>query len=316
MTTLARAAALLRAADHILILTHVRPDGDTAGSACALCLGLRSLGKTAYLAANPNPMARYDKSLLPYFAPADFRPAFFAAVDIPSPGQFPPGFAAPAGGVDLAVDHHGTNNGYARQTVLEPDSAAAGEIVYELLETMGVGLDRDMAEALYAAVSTDTNCFRTRGTTARTLRIAAALRETGFDAYGLTRRLFDTRSAARLRLEAALFGAMRFPSPDVCVMVLPYETVTACGAVEDDMDKLSTLTLTPEGVETGLLLRGLADGSWKITVRSGGRVHAGRAAAALGGGGHADAAGAVVRGRPEELIAALLAAISAQKRQE
>ena len=301
-----RAAGMLAAAEDVLIVTHVRPDGDTAGSGCALCLGLRALGKTAYLAANPPSMARYDKYMTPYFAPAGSVPGFIAAVDTPGPAQFPPGWAHLAERTDLAVDHHGTNSGYARHTYLEADSAATGELVYLLLERLGVSLTADMAEALYAALATDTNCFRTPGTTGRTLRIAAALRDAGFDAAGLTRRLFEIRSAARLRLESALFGAMRFPRPGVCVMVLPLRTVLDAGAGEDDMDKLSTLTTVPEGTRAGLLLRQLPEGTWKVSLRTDGSVHAGHILTALGGGGHADAAGAVTALPPERIEAIVL----------
>ena len=186
----ANAAALLRAAENILIVAHIRPDGDAAGSACALCLGLRSLGKTAYIAENPPSMHRYDAYMLPYFPPAGFVPGFIAAVDIAGEGQFPPGREDLARKTDLAVDHHGTNSGYARATLLDDGAAAAGELVYLLLRELGVPLSPETAEALYAALATDTNCFRTAGTTARTLRIAAELRDTGFDSFGLTKRLF------------------------------------------------------------------------------------------------------------------------------
>ena len=52
-------ADFLAAHDHYLILTHTRPDGDTIGSAAALCLGLRSLGKTAHILRNPEITAKY-----------------------------------------------------------------------------------------------------------------------------------------------------------------------------------------------------------------------------------------------------------------
>ena len=304
-----QAAALLRQAEDVLIVTHVRPDGDAAGSGCGLCLGLRALGKRAYLASNPPSMTRYEKYMVPYFAPEGFQPRFIAAVDTPGPAQFPPGWGQLAERTDLAVDHHGTNSGYAAATYLEADSAAAGELVYLLLRKLGVPFTADMAEALYTAVSTDTDCFRTAGTTARTLAVASALRETeGFDAAGLTRRLFCSKTPSRLRLEAALYGSMRFPRPGVCVMVLPLAAISACGAGEDDMDKLSLLTAVPEGVRTGLLLRELADGTWKVSLRTDGSIHAGHVLHTLDsrGGGHADAAGAVVPGPPETIEDAVL----------
>ena len=313
LISIAETAALLRDAEDILIVTHIRPDGDAAGSGCALCLGLRAMGKTAYLAENRPSMTRYEKYMIPYFAPAGFRPGFIAAVDTAGEGQFPPGREDLAARTDLAIDHHGTNSGYAAHTLLEGDSAAAGELVYLVLRELGVRLTPEMGEALYTALTTDTGCFRTAGTTARTLSIAAELRKTGFDAFGLTRRLFETKTAARLRLESALLGGMRFPLEGVCVMVLPYETITACGADENDMDKLSTLTMTPENAWAGLLLRQLSDGSWKISLRTDGSVHAGEVLRAVGGGGHPDAAGAVRAGDPAALEEEILAALKMRK---
>lgn len=308
ITSPSEAAALLRAADNFLILTHIRPDGDAAGSGCALCLGLRAMGKAAYLAANPASMHRYDKYLTPYFAPADFIPGFVIAVDTPGVRQYPPGWEHLATCTDLAIDHHGTNAGYARITWLE-DCAATGELVWLLLKELGIGLTADMAEAIYTAIATDTNGFRTAGTTARTLSIAADLHDRGFGVFALTHRLFETKTPARLRLEGAMFSAMEFPREGVCVMTLPYETITACGATEDDMDKISLLTMVPEGTRAGILLRQLADKTWKISLRTDGSVHAGEVLAPLGGGGHPDAAGAVCAGQADALAAVILTAL-------
>ena len=313
LLTIQETAALLRGAEDILILTHIRPDGDAAGSACALCLGLRALGKTAYLAENPPSMRRYEPYMTPYFAPAGFVPGFITAVDIAGAEQYPPGHEALAAQTDLAIDHHGTNTGYARAVLLDDHAAAAGELVYLVLRELDIPLAPETAEALYTALATDTGCFRTAGTTGRTLRIAGELRDTGFDAFGLTRRLFEVKTAARLRLEAHLFGTMRFPLPGVCVMTLPYETIEALGVTEDDMDKLSVITMSPEGVRAGLLLRQLADGSWKLSLRTDGSPHAGQVMRRVGGGGHPDAAGGVMTGEPEEIEAAVLTALKTIK---
>jgi phosphoesterase RecJ-like protein len=307
--TIDQAAQLLAAADHILIITHIRPDGDAAGSGCALCLGLRALGKTAYLAKNPPSMARYEPYMTAYFAPADFVPAYVVAVDTPGPGQYPPGWEDLAGRTNLAIDHHGTNGGYADATLLEPDSAATGELVYLVLRAMGVALTPEMASALYVALATDTNGFRTAGTTGRTLTIAGALVEAGADAFRLNRALFEMKSRARLALEAQLYSTMTFPREGVCVMTLPLETIHRCGATEDDMDKISLLTMTAQGTWAGVLLRQLEDGTWKLSLRTDGSVHAGNVFRAIGGGGHPDAAGAVLPGDPAVLEARILEAL-------
>ena len=306
LLTIQSTAALLRDADDVLIVTHIRPDGDAAGSGCALCLGLRALGKTAFLAENPPSMHRYDRLMAPYFAPPGFAPGFIAAVDTASEGQYPPGLAALAARTDLAIDHHGTNSGYAKATLLDERAAAAGELVFLVLRELGVPMTAEIAEALYTALATDTNSFRTAGTTGRTLAIAGQLHDAGFDVFDLTRRLFETKTAARLRLESFLFGSMRFPLPGVCVMTLPYGTITDLGADEDDMDKLSVITMTPEGTRAGLLLRQLPAGDWKISLRTDGSVHAGHVLRAVGGGGHPDAGGAVMSGDPAAMEAAIL----------
>lgn len=314
MFTIAQAAQLLQGAENILIVCHIRPDGDAAGSACALCLGLRALGKRAFIAPHPAVMARFEKYIAPYYAPADFSPNFIAAVDTPGPGQYPPGLQHLAEKTDLAIDHHGSNARYARFSYIEPDSASCGELVYLLLEELGLSPDAPMAEALYCALSTDTGCFRSRGTTARCMAMAAELRKIpGFDAYELTHRLFDVKSPARLRLEAAIYAAMDYPTPEISTVVVTNTMLQECGVIEDDLDKISLLTTAAEGVRFGLMLRELEGGEWKISVRTDGSVHAGAVAGVFpGGGGHPDSGGSTARGKAEDILQSLLKALKKQ----
>lgn len=312
MFSLKDAAALLREADDILIVCHIRPDGDAAGSAGALCMALRKLGKTAFVAPHERVMERFEAYIRPCFAPTDFAPKFIVSVDTPGAGQYPPGMQELAARTDLAIDHHGSNSRYARHSYIEPDSASCGELIYLLLGELGIAPDAVMAEALYCAISTDTGCFRTRGTTARCMAIAAKLRETGFDAFALTHRLFEVKSPARLRLEAAIYGAMRYPRPDTATVVVTNRMLSDCGVREDDLDKISILTTAAEGVRFGLMLRELADGTWKVSVRTDGSIAAGDIAGIFpGGGGHPDSGGAVASGSADELMERMSARLEA-----
>ena len=119
-------AAALCDRDAILILSHLRPDGDTLGSGAALCSALRRMGKTAYLFSNPETTARYLPYVAQFFAPADFVPACVVAVDIATPDLFPQGFS---GAVDLCIDHHPSNALYAGATLLHAEKSACGEAV-------------------------------------------------------------------------------------------------------------------------------------------------------------------------------------------
>ena len=141
MTT-AEAAARLAAMDQVLILTHVRPDGDTIGSAAALCCGLRALGKTAYLLPNPELTATYAPYAAPYLAEADFAPAYVVSVDIAALSLLPENARPYQDRIALAIDHHPSQEFFARETCLEADSAACGEIILELLDLLGVTLER------------------------------------------------------------------------------------------------------------------------------------------------------------------------------
>ena len=196
--TLPEAAQRLQQAHTLLLLTHRRPDGDTVGSAAALCRGLRSLGKEAAVLENPQLTDKYRPYLQGLTCPSPLPGAMTVSVDVAGREMLCKG----AGDlpVDFILDHHGTNPGFAPEGLIDPSAAACGEIVYSILRALGVCLDRAMAEALYVAVSTDTGCFRYANTTARTLRVAAACLEAGAEAYSINRQLFETTRLPRLRL--------------------------------------------------------------------------------------------------------------------
>lgn len=315
MTT-REAAALLRGHNHILILTHRRPDGDTVGCGAALCVALRQLGKTAWMLYNPDITDTNGIYAQGLWAPEDFVPEFVVAVDIAARSLFFPGSEQYIDRVDLAVDHHPSQEFFAAQTCLEADKAACGEIVYEICRELGE-ITPQVALPLYAAISTDTGCFVYANTTANTHRVAAALIDTGIDYFSVNKRHFRTKSRKRLALEADLLSHMEFFHEGKGVfMSVPLSLMEQIGATENDAEDLSTLANLVEGVDCGAVLRELKPDVWKLSLRTGanGRVNATEACRLLGGGGHAMAAGATVEGTLPEVKEKILAAIDAVKR--
>ena len=315
MTT-KEAAALLRGHNHILILTHRRPDGDTVGCGAALCVALRQLGKTAWMLYNPDITDTNGVYAQGLWAPEDFVPEFVVAVDIAARSLFFPGSEQYIDRVDLAVDHHPSQEFFAAQTCLEADKAACGEIVYEICRELGE-ITPQVALPLYAAISTDTGCFVYANTTANTHRVAAALIDTGIDYFSVNKRHFRTKSRKRLALEADLLSHMEFFHEGKGVfMSVPLSLMEQIGATENDAEDLSTLANLVEGVDCGAVLRELKPDVWKLSLRTGadGRVNATEACRLLGGGGHAMAAGATVEGTLPEVKEKILAAIDAVKR--
>ena len=306
--TVQETASYLRTLDDVLLLTHVRPDGDTVGSAAALCRALRDMGKTAYLLPNPEITATYEPYAAPYWAPEGFAPAHVVSVDIAALNLLPDNAAVYAPRIELAIDHHGSHGFFAARTCLDADAAACGEIVHDIIALL-TAVTPDIALPLYVAISTDTGCFVYSNTTARTHRIAAALLDTGIDAAPVNKALFRTKSRTRLAMESRMTADMTlFDHDRVVVMTIPLSLRQELHATEADIEELSSLAALVEGSDCGVTLRELRPGVVKISLRTGPRVDASAVCQRLGGGGHKAAAGATVNGTMDEVRAAVLRA--------
>ena len=304
--TVQETASYLRTLDDVLLLTHVRPDGDTVGSAAALCRALRDMGKTAYLLPNPEITATYEPYAAPYWAPEGFAPAHVVSVDIAALNLLPDNAAVYAPRIELAIDHHGSHGFFAARTCLDADAAACGEIVHDIIALL-TAVTPDIALPLYVAIATDTGCFVYSNTTARTHRIAAALLDTGIDAAPVNKALFRTKSRTRLAMESRMTADMTlFDHDRVVVMTIPLSLRQELHATEADIEELSSLAALVEGSDCGVSLRELRPGVVKISLRTGPRVDASAVCQRLGGGGHKAAAGATVNGTMDEVRAAVL----------
>ena len=306
-------ADFLRQHDNYLILNHRRPDGDAVGSAAALCLGLRALGKEAAVWKNPQTTLRYLPYLQGLETEAVPEGATIISVDMATENLLPLNGEQFAGKTLLSIDHHISNENYARYTNVQPQCAACGEVILELLRELDVELTFPMAEALYLAISTDTGCFQYSNVTPETLRAAADLKEVGINTYAIYKVMFGTKTRARLSMEVALIqGAEFYADGLVAVCVITNKLLDELHASEDDIDDISGFPRGIEGVEIGVMIRELREGGAKISIRSGEEYNASAICATLGGGGHKAAAGASVDGTVEDAKQAILRAISEQ----
>ena len=312
MSSLTRSetALWLSRRDQFTIVTHCRPDGDTLGSAAALCLGLRQLGKTAHVLENREVTAKYAPLLLGLTKPQVEPEDTVVCVDVGSAGRLQAEIRPLAETVQLRIDHHGSDAPFTAVDLVEPETAACGEIVYEVLRRMGVRLDKAMAEALYTAISTDTGCFRFANTTAHTFLTAAACAEAGGDLATLNRVLFDTNTFRKLKIQSWITEHARFLAEgQIAICAIPLEVERAIGVTEDDMDGISGFPKSIEGVKIAATLRQQLDGSVKVSVRALPGYDASQVCGHFGGGGHKGAAGCVIRMPLEEAAQALAEAM-------
>lgn len=305
-----QAAALLKERDHILILTHRRPDGDTIGCAAGLCLALRQIGKTAWVLPNSDITPLFSPYLEGLLLPEDGAPAFVVSVDVASQGLFPPESARwRERGVDLALDHHPSYEGFAKESCVDPERAACGELVLDLVKDL-CPLTAEIACPLYVAVSTDTGCFVYSNTRPATHRAAAELMAAGIPFAALNKRHFRTKSWKRLRIESQLIQEMDLlDGGTVAIASLPLSLMDRLSAGEADVEDIASVAGQAEGVETAVTIRELRDGSCKVSVRTSGGLNANQVCGLLGGGGHAAAAGCTVSGPVEQAKQTVLAAI-------
>lgn len=253
--TVQETADFLRTLDGVLILTHVRPDGDTVGCAAALCRALRALGRTAYLLENPEITETYTPYAEGLWAPKGFVPGAVVSVDIAAPNLLPENAVPYKNDICLAIDHHGSQEFFAERTCLDAEAAACGEIVYEIVGRL-TDITPEIAMALYVAVSTDCGCFVYANTTARTHRIAAALMERGIDVGPVNKALFRTKSPVRLAMEARMVADMElYDNGRVVVMSIPLALCRELGAAESDVEELSSLAALVQGTDCGITLR-------------------------------------------------------------
>ena len=193
---------------------------------------------------------------------------------------------------------------------MDSTAAAACEIIYEVICRLGIEPDQVIAQAVYTGITTDTGCFRYSNTTARTHEIAAKVIRTGIDAGDINRRMFETKTRARLEMERSVLDSIAFYFDARCaVMCISRAMIEASGADEGDLDGLSAIPRQIEGVLVGVTMRERKIGGYKVSLRTQPQVNAAKICAEFGGGGHAAAAGCTLEEDFEPARERLLAAI-------
>ena len=297
-------AKLLKQQDDFLIVTHNNPDGDTVGSAAALCSALRRSGKRAFLYPNPQFNRKQRPLAEPFLAPEGFASAFTVAVDVATEQMLARGFAGKA---DLCIDHHPTNSHYAAQELIRDEKSACGEIVLELVKALCGDVTKDEASLLYIALTTDTGCYQYDNTNAATLSAGSELLRLGADSPNIIKDFFRKVSPARLRLEGLIYSNMRFyRGGKIAVALITREMLEKSGATEDDFDDLAGLAGRTEGSVVNLTIRELPNGDSKVSVRSTKELSSSAICAAFGGGGHEMAAGCTIAAPPEKAAELLM----------
>ena len=309
-------AAAIQAAESICVCGHINPDGDAIGSALAMRLVLQGLGKKVSVFFQ-------DKvpDYLSFLTGAEEirkpetcteRYDLFLALDSSEAVRM----GACARLMDRCahtaqIDHHGTNPGYAQINSVDPDASATGTMIREQMTALGAPMTREIAECLYAAISTDTGNFSFDCTDAETFRVMGDLVEAGLPLAELNMRLFREKSRPKLKLLGRAIEKMRYAgNGEIAVMTLTWQDFLDCGALPEHADMIVNSGLETVGTKMALLARETEDGKLKFSLRSRAPLTVDDVAFRLGGGGHARAAGINMEGTLEEAVPRVVAAMA------
>lgn len=296
---LARIVDLVRRGQAFLITSHARPDGDSIGSQLALAYALRALGKNVRLVNRD--------------APPDHYRAFPGVGDIEIAerveGEFDAVFVMECS--DLArpevaglnrypivnLDHHVGNAMYGAINWYDETAAACGEMVFDVVEALGVPLTREIATHVYLAILTDTGSFHHSNITPRTFEICRRAADAGVDPAAMARSVFDSNSFGKLKLIGALLATMRLEGDGrLAVLYLDDVMLADAGSTYNDTEGLINLPLTARDVQAVVFFK--IDGErLRVSLRSKGEINVREVARAYGGGGHRNASGFTAPGR-------------------
>lgn len=312
--TLGFIADKLKELDNVLIFPHINMDGDALGSASAFCLALREMGKNAYIFINEDIPDNLD-----------FLEMGCTTTDENIFEEVGASIVVDCNGYDRikgreevfdkgkvkgCIDHHAVGESEMEFDFYhcEPSSAATGEIIYMLIQELGIEMSLDITNCIFAAITTDTGNYQHSNTTKRSHMITAELFDIeGFDPKYVSALIYDRKSKAEFKLETIVLSGLEFYAEGkVAVGLVSQELLKTTGCNLAHADGIIQRVMSVKGVEVGAVIKQNSEGVFKASLRAKSYANVAEVAAKFGGGGHIKAAGCTLG---EELVVKKMALI-------
>lgn len=301
MKTLLEFADILKSKNCVYVLTHRYPDGDTLGSAYALCRALQIMGKKCKVLCH-DPIPSKFSFMNDYVKHEDFEPEYIIAVDVADIKLLGNKLSTYSEKINMCIDHHMSNKNYADVTFVDAMSAAAAEIVYELLQNLGVPIDEEIATCLYVGISTDTGCFKYSNTTAKTHKIAYELINKNINLAKINSELFEIKSKEALSVERMVYSTLEYFFKGKCAMIqLTQSMLEQAGINDNELEGIASIPRQIEGVKIGITIREKKSNVFKISVRTSEDINAIEICETFGGGGHPRTGGCTIEGELDDV---------------
>ncbi len=298
---------LIKDASHVVLATHVHPDGDALGSLFGLGDILEAQGKQVFRYLDEPVSHLLDFLPTINLASTDLDAALQFAEKAKAAGEKVVAVALDCGDADrlgeakerlltitpfVVIDHHRGHRDFGDHLWLESDCSSTGEMVYELALALDAKISLDAAFCLYVALVTDTGSFRYESTSPRTLRIAADLIEKGVRPDEVAQRVYDNYTLARLRLmEMVLATLVVHGDGKIALISVSTDMFERSGASSDDVEGFINYPRSLSSVQVAGFIKETKKGTVSVSLRAKGNVDVATIAANFGGGGHRNAAG-------------------------
>ena len=332
----AREAILARRS--FLLTSHARPDGDSIGSQLAMAFALEALGKQVRIVNADPPPVHFGKH--PGIERVEVSPSVDTGNHLTCPpmedalivmecGDLTrPGVAGLERYYTINIDHHVGNTGYGDVTWFDESAAACTEMVFTLIERLGVPISKEIAAHVYLGILTDTGSFHHGSMSTRTFEIARRCVEAGVDPAATAQQVFDSNSVGKLRLIGRMLDGMQLEAGGrVAVLRLDQALLDATGSSLQDTEGLINMPLAAQEIQAVLMLKqdggavsageeasapaNGSDPATRVSLRSKGSVDVRGVAVKYGGGGHKNAAGLTLKDTSADAERALIAQVVA-----
>ncbi len=298
---------VLKKANKITILPHISVDGDGLGSSLALGLSLKKLGKEVFIYLEESIPRTYGflkgYELVKVYDDENVDCDVVVALDtgdLKRLGKRQNIFLNSIASIN--IDHHVSNTLNATWNHVDIKAAAVGELVFDLIKSMGIQIDQDIAECIYVAISTDTGAFKYSNTSSKTHKIASELIQFKINISEISRKIFDSYSFEKLKLIGIAINSMEtFEEGKIAIITVSCHDLDQSGASEDDLDGIINFARNLNGVEVALLLKEREKKDIKINFRSNQYIDVAELASKYNGGGHKRAAGCIMNGSFDDI---------------
>jgi bifunctional oligoribonuclease and PAP phosphatase NrnA len=289
----------IRRGTRFVVASHQRPDGDAIGSAMAMALALRALGKDATVVTDAIPPVFLQP--FPDVAGIHITPEVHDTFDAALIMECSELTRTGVRGLDrspvMNIDHHPGNKVYGAVNWIDESAAACGEMVFTLIEALGVPMTTAIATHVYLAILTDTGSFHFSHLSPRTYDVAKRCVEAGADPQWIARTHYDSNSLSRVRIFGAVMNGMVIVDEGrVAMLAITRQTMDELNGTSDDLEGLINFPLTVKDIEAVAFFKEIGDRDWRVSLRSKGSVDIGAIARNFKGGGHTNAAGCSITG--------------------